>query len=136
MALSRFGDITAIGALIVGLLAGMIVSWAVTWKTKWGIDETLDAFAVHGVGGIAGTICVVLIGSSAAPAGITGVLFGGEPSIIWRELVAVAATCLYSFGMTALIAWALKKTIGIRVDEQTEQIGLDEALHAETAYAD
>lgn len=127
--------VDAIGSIIVGIASGALVAWAVTWKSKWGgIDDSLDAFAVHGVGGLAGTVCVILIGSSAAPAGVTGVLFGGDPSIIWREFVAIAACVVYSFLVTALIAWVMKKTMGIRVSAEVESQGLDEGLHAETAY--
>jgi len=126
--------VSPLGALFVGLAAGAVVCWAITWKKKWNVDDSLDAFAVHGVGGIVGTLCVVLIGSGAAPGGVTGILFGGDLSIIWRELVAIAATCIYAFVMTYAIAWVMDKTMKIRVDEETEYRGLDIALHAETAY--
>ncbi len=69
------------------------------------------------------------------PAGVQGVLFGGDPpDIIWRELAGIAITCTYSFVMTWLIAKGLDKLIGLRVDEETEMVGLDTVLHAETAY--
>ncbi|RII43818.1 ammonium transporter [Galactobacter valiniphilus] len=126
--------VSPLGALLVGLVAGALVSWAVTWKSKWGIDESLDAFAVHGVGGIAGTICVIFVGAASAPAGVTGIFFGGDPSIIWRELVAIVATCGYSFLVTAALAWFMKRTMGLRVEEQVEERGLDQSLHAESAY--
>ncbi len=127
--------VNPLGALVVGLAAGAVVCWAITWKKKLGVDDTLDAFAVHGVGGIVGTLCVVLIGAGSAPAGVTGVLFGGDWSIIWRELVAIAATCTYAFVVTYAIAWTMNRTMNIRVDEETERRGLDLALHAEAAYA-
>ncbi len=127
--------VNPLGALVVGLAAGAVVCWAITWKKKLGVDDTLDAFAVHGVGGIVGTLCVVLIGAGSAPAGVTGVLFGGDWSIIWRELVAIAATCLYAFAATYAIAWTMNKTMNIRVDEDAERRGLDLALHSEAAYA-
>ncbi|MFC5929711.1 ammonium transporter [Cryobacterium melibiosiphilum] len=123
-----------IGALLVGIASGAVVCLALTWKTKLGIDDTLDAFAVHGVGGVVGVICVVLFADSAAPAGITGILFGGNLDIVWRELVAITVTCTYSFVMTYAIAWGLNKTIGLRVSEEDEYAGLDVTLHAETAY--
>jgi ammonium transporter, Amt family len=126
--------VNAIGALVVGFVSGAAVAWAVTWKTKLGVDESLDAFAVHGVGGIAGVLCVMLIGASNAPGGVTGILFGGSWDIVWRELVAIAATCAFSFGMTYAIAWGLQRTIGLRVDAETEDAGLDVAVHAESAY--
>lgn len=123
-----------IGALLLGLVAGAGVCLLLGLKNKLGIDESLDAFAVHGLGGIFGTLCVILFASGAAPGGVTGVLFGGDPDIVWRELVGIAATCGYSFVMTYLVAKGLDKLIGIRVDEETEAEGLDVAVHAESAY--
>ena len=127
--------VNALGALVVGLASGAVVCWAITWKKKWGVDDTLDAFAVHGIGGIVGTLCVVLIGAGSAPAGVTGVLFGGDWSILWRELTAIVATCLYAFIMTYAIAWTMNRLMNIRVDEEAEHRGLDLTLHAESAYA-
>lgn len=100
------------------------------------MDDTLDAFAVHGIGGIVGTLCVVLIGAGSAPAGITGVLFGGDWGILWRELIAITATCLYTFAVTYAIAWTMNKVMNIRVDEEGEYRGLDLTLHSESAYAE
>ncbi|MEW1981282.1 ammonium transporter [Citricoccus sp. NPDC079358] len=126
--------VSPIGALLVGLFTGAAVSWLMTLLPKLKIDEPLDAFMVHGMGGIVGTLCVVLFGAAAAPAGITGVLFGGDWDILWRELVAIVATCLYSFVVTFVIAKAMDKVIGLRVDEEIEFAGLDTSLHAESAY--
>ncbi|MGY1661474.1 ammonium transporter [Geodermatophilus sp. SYSU D00705] len=126
--------VNSLGALVVGFVSGAVVAWAVTWKARLGIDDSLDAFAVHGVGGIAGTVCVMLIGASNAPGGVTGVLLGGSWDIVWRELVAIVATCTFSFVMTYAIAWVLQRTIGLRVDPAAEDAGLDVSVHAESAY--
>ncbi|MGW8811717.1 ammonium transporter [Gordonia terrae] len=123
-----------LGALLVGIFAAAVVAFLLSFKSKIKIDETLDAFAVHGIGGIVGTICIVLFATEAAPAGVQGILFGGPVDIVWRELAGIVITCSYSFGMTWLIAKGLDKLIGMRVDEETEMVGLDTALHAETAY--
>ena len=72
--------------------------------------------------------------TEAAPAGVQGILFGGPVDIVWRELAGIVITCTYSFVMTWLIAKGLDKLIGMRVDEETEMVGLDTAVHAETAY--
>lgn len=126
--------VDALGALVVGFASGAVVAWACTWKTKLGIDESLDAFAVHGVGGIVGSICVILIGYAGSPAGIEGVLFGGSWDIAWREAAAITITCGYAFVMTWIIATIMDKTMGIRVDEEKEFAGLDLSEHAENAY--
>ncbi|MDN7122777.1 ammonium transporter [Nocardioides sp. ChNu-153] len=126
--------VDALGAIVVGVASGAFVAWACTWKAKLGVDESLDAFAVHGMGGIVGSLCVVLIGYSGSPAGIKGVLFGGSWDIAWREVVAIGATCGYAFVMTWIIAKVLDKTMGLRVDEEKEFAGLDLAEHSESAY--
>ncbi|MFT4288573.1 ammonium transporter [Nocardioides sp.] len=123
-----------LGALGVGIVAGVVVALTLGLKNKLKIDDTLDAFAVHGLGGIAGTLCIVLFAAETAPAGIKGILFGGDWEILGHELIGIVATCSYSFVVTFAIAWVLNKTIGLRVDEATELGGLDLALHAETAY--
>ncbi|WP_232716798.1 ammonium transporter [Gordonia metallireducens] len=123
-----------LGALLVGIFAAAVVAFLLSFKSKLKVDETLDAFAVHGIGGIVGTFCIILFATDVAPAGVQGVLFGGDPDIIWRELAGIAITCTYSFVMTWLIAKGLDKVMGIRVDDETEMVGLDTVLHAETAY--
>lgn len=126
--------VSPVGALLVGLFTGAAVSGLMTLMSRFGVDEPLDAFVIHGLGGIVGTFCVILFGAAAAPAGVTGILFGGSWDILWRELVAVVATCAFSFGMTYLVARVLDRTMGLRVDGRTEFAGLDSVLHAESAY--
>lgn len=126
--------VDALGALALGLAAGAVVAWACTWKTKLGIDETLDAFAVHGIGGIVGSLCVVLFGYAGSPAGIEGILFGGDWSILLAEIAAIGATCGYALVMTFLVAKVLDMTIGLRASDEAEYDGMDLSQHAETAY--
>ncbi|SJM66162.1 ammonium transporter [Gulosibacter sp. 10] len=123
-----------VGALLVGLLASMAAAWAITWKRKHRIDDSLDVFAVHGISGIVGALCAVLFAASSAPAGITGVLFGGDPNLIWKELVAIGVTLVYSFVMTFIIAWVMNKIVPIRSTPEDEAAGLDRSQHAESAY--
>lgn len=126
--------VTPLASLILGFVAAAVVAWAITWKRRHGIDDSLDAFAVHGIGGIVGTYFVVFLGSAAAPAGIAGILFGGDPMLLLQETIAVAVTLAYSFGMTFLIAWVMNRVRPIRVTPKQESAGLDRTLHAETAY--
>ncbi|MFW0782930.1 ammonium transporter [Gordonia sp. CPCC 206044] len=125
---------TPLGAIVVGLLAAAVVGFLMSFKSRLKVDDTLDAFMVHGIGGIVGTLCIVVFAAGSAPAGITGILFGGDADIVWRELTGIVVTCTFSFVMTWLIAKALDKTMGLRVDEETEVAGLDSTIHAESAY--
>lgn len=126
--------VTPIGAVFVGLLSSAATAWAITWKRRHRIDDSLDVFAVHGIAGIVGALFVVFFGAASAPAGIAGVVFGGDPSLIWRELVAISVTLVYAFGVTWLIATVMKKIAPIRVDDESEARGLDQSVHAESAY--
>jgi Amt family ammonium transporter len=132
------GTVSPMGSLLVGLAAGSICAWAVGLKYKLGYDDSLDVVGVHGVGGIVG---MVLIGLLATPAavealgfGSTGLLYGGGFEQLGRQLIAIVATLLYAFAMTYVIGWLIDKTIGFRIDEETEVSGIDQAEHLETAY--
>lgn len=123
-----------IGAILVGFLGAAAAAWAITWKRRHRIDDSMDVFAVHGIAGIAGAMFAVFFATAAAPAGMAGVVVGGDPSMIWREALAIVVTLVYSFGMTYAIAWVMDRIHPIRVPEEGEELGLDRALHAESAY--
>lgn len=124
------------GGMLAGFLGAAVAAWAISWKKKHRIDDSLDVFAVHGMSGIAGAMFAVFFASAAAPAGFAGVFFGGDVSMIWRESLAIIVTLVYSFGMTYAIAWVMNKIHPIRVPEEAEEVGLDRAIHAESAYGD
>jgi Amt family ammonium transporter len=90
---------------------------------------------VHGLGGIVGALFVVFFGwatyTNDEP--IRGIFFGGDISLLWGELAAIAVTCTFSFGITWIIAKVMDKTMHIRVEEEDED-DLDFKLHGETAY--
>ena len=127
------------GALIIGLFAGAICFWATnTIKQKLKIDDSLDVFPVHGVGGILGTIMAGVFASTGLGV-FSGYGFadgiesmGGQ---VWVQLIGVVAT----FAYTAVITWILLKitgglTGGLRVSDEDEQRGLDITLHEERGY--
>ena len=132
------------GALVIGLLAGVVCLWGVTGlKRMLGADDSLDVFGVHGVGGILGAL---LTGVFAAPSlGGTGVwdyvanAVAPEYSIatqVWIQAQGVLTTVVIS-GVVAAIAYKLVDlTIGLRVDEEAEVMGLDISSHGERAYND
>ncbi|MFR0638712.1 ammonium transporter [Arthrobacter sp. LS16] len=123
-----------VGAIMVGFLAAAAAAWAITWKRRHRIDDSLDVFAVHGIAGITGSLFATFFANPAAPGEMAGIVFGGAFSELGSELIAIAVTLGYSFGMTFAILWVMNKIRPIRVDEADEEAGLDRSVHAETAY--
>jgi Amt family ammonium transporter len=119
--------------MVVGLAAGAICAAAVGLKYKFGYDDSLDVVGVHLVGGLVGTILIGFLASTVIT-DVDGLFYGGGADQLGRQLVAAGATFAFSFVVTALIAFALEKTVGFRIDEEHELTGLDQVLHAETAY--
>ena len=98
------------------------------------MDDTLDAFSVHGVGGIFGAIITGVLASRLVnPAGADGLLFG-NPSLLLIQLLAVAVTIVFSGTVTFVLLKLVDWTIGIRSGEAQESEGLDLVEHGEKAY--
>ena len=115
------------GALLIGLAGGVVCYFAVNLiRVKLKIDDSLDVFAVHGVGGILGILLLPFL--SATVLGGTG-----EGDFV-AQLIGTAAVIAWSAIASAIILFTLKITLGLRVDEQAEIEGLDYALHGESAY--
>jgi Amt family ammonium transporter len=127
-------SVSPIGAIFVGLVAGVLCAIAIGLKYKLGYDDSLDVVGVHLVGGIWGTLSVGLLATSAAPAGVDGLFYGGGVDQLWRQAVGALAVLLYSFILTLIIGFALHKTLGFRVAEEDEMEGIDSTEHAETGY--
>ncbi|GAA1463165.1 ammonium transporter [Williamsia maris] len=127
-------SVTPIGALAIGIVAGAVSSLAIELKYRLGYDDSLDVVGVHLVGGVVGTLMIGLVASSASPAGVDGLFYGGGLDQLWRQVVAVLAVGGYAMAVTAVIALVLKVTIGVRAHPQDEADGIDDAEHAETAY--
>jgi Amt family ammonium transporter len=109
---------------------------AISLKYRFGYDDALDVVGVHLVGGILGSLLVGLFASKAVnPAGADGLFYGGGLHLLGLQAMAVAVTLVFSFAVTYAIAWAIHRTIGLRVDPADEQEGLDMTQHRETAYA-
>ncbi|HBO6206979.1 ammonium transporter [Stutzerimonas nosocomialis] len=120
------------GALAIGLLSGVLCYLAVTsLKQRLGYDDSLDVFGLHGVGGVVGAI---LTGVFCVPA-LGGYVEGSEiiPQV-WAQLKSVLFTFVYCFAVSWVLLKLVDKLVGLRVDEQSEDIGLDLAEHNETAY--
>jgi len=126
------GTVGPMGALVIGLASGVICYFcATTLKRKLGYDDSLDAFGVHGVGGIIGAI---LTGVFAAPA-LGG--FGTVTDIgmqVWVQAKGVIFTVVYTAIVTYVILKVLDLVMGLRVNEEEESVGLDLAQHNERGY--
>lgn len=126
------GFVSPMSALIMGAIGGVVCYCAVLLKHKFHYDDSLDAFGVHGVGGMLGAL---LVGVFAAEAfgGKSG-LIEGNLDVLGVQFISVIATMVYAGGMTWLIIKFLDLTMGLRVDEHEEREGLDINQHGEHAY--
>jgi Amt family ammonium transporter len=123
------GFVTPIAAIPIGVIASFICYEAVEIKAKLGYDDSLDAFGVHGVGGITGALLTGVYASVAS----TGLLLGNASQLM-IQFQGVLATAVYAGVCTLLIGFVLHKTIGLKVSESEENIGLDKTQHGEIAY--
>ncbi|TKV57745.1 ammonium transporter [Nakamurella flava] len=128
------GAVSPIGAIVIGLIAGAVCPLAIGLKRRFGYDDALDVVGVHLVGGIIGTLLIGLLATDAAPNGRSGLFYGGGWELLGEQAVAAGSVMAYSFVVTLLIALVLHKTMGLRVDAETERAGVDLVLHSETAY--
>ena len=129
------GYITPIGAICIGIGAGIFPWLVVTClKTKLGYDDSLDAFGVHGIGGIWGVIATGLWATKTInPDGADG-LFYGNPVQLLIQLKAVLVTAIYSFVIGFVLLKFVDVVIKLRVTEHEERVGLDLTQHREAAY--
>ena len=130
------GAVTPVGAILVGLVAGGLCALAVTMKNRLGYDDALDVVGVHLVGGLAGTLMIGLVASdtSTGSAALRGLFYGGGGSLLGKQAIAAFSVMGYSFVLTLVIALFVKAVMGLRVSEDQEVIGIDQTIHAETAY--
>ena len=126
--------LSPVGSIVLGAVAGALCALAVGLKYKFGYDDSLDVVGVHLVGGLVGTIGVGFLATADAPAGVSGLFYGGGVDQLWRQAVGAVAVMTVSFVATYIIGIILEKTIGFRVDGEHELAGVDLATHAETAY--
>lgn len=129
------GFVTAPSAIIMGLMAGPLCYYAVsTLKIRFRYDDSLDAFGIHGIGGIYGALATGVFATRAVnPAGVDGLLLG-NPHLLWVQLLAVLATAGFAACMTFTILKTLSLAAPLRVSDEDEEAGLDLTQHGEDAY--
>ena len=127
------GYVTPGGAVIIGLVAGGLCYSATLLRARVKVDDALDVFAVHGVGGMFGAIATGVFATSAIQEAYSG-LIDGNPGQIGIQLIAVAATIIYAVVATFIIVKVVGLVLGLRVSTASEEAGLDIAVHGEAAY--
>lgn len=123
-------------AILIGAVAGVVCFLAIGLKIKLSYDDSLDVVGIHMFGGIVGGVLIGFFAESAAVEGadfLDGVFYGGG-ELLWNQILSIVAVMAYSFVATLIIAKILKSAMGLRTTEDDETVGLDQALHAETAY--
>jgi Amt family ammonium transporter len=129
------GFVGGVAPIIIGLVAGAVCYLALTLKTRFNFDDSLDVIAVHLVGGILGALLLGLFADTKVNSlGFDGLLFDGGSKLLVNQLIAIAATFAFSFIITWVVAKVLDATIGLRVNQEDELVGLDQSQHAESAY--
>ena len=129
------GFVTLPGALAIGIAVGIVCYISVAFvKTKLGYDDSLDAFGVHGVGGILGALLTGLFATKAINSAGADGLFYGNPGQFIIQIKATVITIVYSFVVSFILFKLVDVVLGLRASEQTERIGLDLSEHRESAY--
>jgi ammonium transporter, Amt family len=128
------GFVNIQGAVVIGVLAGIVPYFAVAAiKPKLGYDDSLDAFGIHGVGGMLGAILTGIFADPSINEAGKGLLYG-NPGQLVTQIIAVVATVVYSGVVTFVIFMIVKAVTGVRVESEHEITGLDESQHGEKAY--
>ena len=128
------GSVGPIGALVIGLVSGVVCFWGATsLKAKLGYDDSLDAFGVHGIGGIVGALLTgVFVATSLGGNGLAeGMTIGTQ---IWAQLLSIIITIAWSGILSFIILKIIDATVGLRVEEDDERMGLDLSQHNERGY--
>jgi Amt family ammonium transporter len=129
------GYVSVGSAMLIGIMAGMICYSVVVFvKQKFTYDDSLDAFGVHGVGGMVGMLVTGLLAQKVINAGGNNGLFFGNAGLFGAQIVAVGAVVVYSILMTFALLKIIDLVLGLRVNDEDELIGLDHTQHKESAY--
>lgn len=130
------GFVGVLGAVVIGVVVAIICFFMVSViKHKYGYDDTLDAFGVHGIGGIIGALLTGFLATPAIQSSYSG-LFYGNPKQLYIQFIATIVTMIFSGVMTFVLFKIVDKLFGIRATQKEEIAGLDISQHNEMAYAE
>ena len=128
------GFVGPVAAILIGAGVGLISWFCIKLKNQRGWDDSLDVWAVHGMGGLWGAIATGLFASAAYGVGVDGLFSGGPISVVTTQIVASVASIAYAGIVTFVLLKILDSTLGLRVDSKDEEAGMDISVHAEEAY--
>lgn len=132
------GYVTPAGSMVIGVVASFVCFFFMVYRERLfkGIDDTLDVFICHGIGGITGSLMTGVLATKAVnAAGADGLLYG-NPGQLWKQFAAVAAAAIMSMVGTAVILLVVKLFMNVRPTPEEESMGIDAAEHGEDAYED
>jgi ammonium transporter, Amt family len=128
------GYISPMMGIPIGIVAAVIGYFTMRFRMRQRVDESLDVWACHGMGGTWGVLAVGVFATvSVNSAGANGLFYGSAMQLL-KQFIAVVTVWVFSFGMTWLLGKLIDKTIGLRVNETEESVGLDISQHGERAY--
>ncbi|MDD4483567.1 MAG: ammonium transporter [Methanoregula sp.] len=125
------GFVTPLTAILIGAVAGVLSFAMMLWRLRRQLDESLDAWAIHGMSGLWGTLATGLF-AAAAVAGFSGLFEGNVHQMVANTIGAFAAL-VYAFVVTYVVAWAIDRSMGLRVTPDEEYVGLDICQYGERA---
>ncbi len=128
------GYVTPTSAVIIGGAAGVVCYFAISLRSRMKLDDALDVWGVHGVGGLLGIISLGVFAELAVNAAGSNGLLLGNTTFFLKELAAVAGSSVYAFGASYAMLWIINKFTPVKVSPEEEENGLDASLHGETAY--
>jgi Amt family ammonium transporter len=129
------GFVTPAASIIIGLIVSVVCYGAVLLRDKMNVDDALDVWAVHGVGGTVGALLTGVFATTVInSAGANGLLYGNPHQVV-VQAIAVGASWAYSAIMTFIILKVVSLFVPLRVEEKEEAMGLDLSQHAEPAYS-
>jgi len=128
------GFVTPMAAIVIGLVVGVLCYLGLRIKVRFGFDDALDVVGVHGVGGTTGALLTGVFATTAVNSAGRDGLIAGNAAQMLPQLAGVLATIAFSFTVSWVILRVLDATMGIRVNAETEEAGLDVSEHAETGY--
>jgi Amt family ammonium transporter len=123
------GYVTPMASIAIGAVAGVLCYCLMLFRIRKGLDESLDAWAVHGMGGLWGALATGIF-AAAAVNGASGLLEGNVHQFI-AQIAGAGAALIYAFVVTYVLATIIDRTIGLRVTEDEEYVGLDISQHGE-----